>query len=57
MDGWMDGWIDGWMDGWIDGWIDGWMEDKSLTAVTDSKLFAIQEQEVAVKATRQEIWK
>ena len=33
------------------------MEGKSLAAVTESKVFAIQEQEVAVKATRKEIWK
>ena len=33
------------------------MAGKSLTVVTESKVFAIQEQEVVVKATRKEIWK
>ena len=33
------------------------MEGKSLTAITESKVFAIQEQEVVVKVTRKEIWK
>ena len=33
------------------------MEGKSLTAITERKVFAIQEQELAVKATRKEIWK
>ena len=33
------------------------MEGKSLTAITEIKVFAIQEQDVAIKATRKEIWK
>ena len=33
------------------------MEGTGLTAITESKVFAIHEQEVAVKATRKEIWK
>ena len=33
------------------------MEGKSLTAITESEVFAIQEQEVAVKATRKEVRK
>ena len=30
----------------------GWMEGKGLTATTESKVFAVQEQEIAVKVTR-----
>ena len=35
----------------------GWMEGKGLTATTESKVFAVQEQEIAVKVTRREVWK
>ena len=35
----------------------GWMEGKGLTATTESKVFAVQEQEIAVRVTRREVWK
>ena len=35
----------------------GWMEGKGLTATTESKVFAVQEQEIVVKVTRREVWK
>ena len=35
----------------------GWIEGKGLTATTESKVFAVQEQEIAVKVTRREVWK
>ena len=35
----------------------GWMEGKGLTATSESKVFAVQEQEIAVKVTRREVWK
>ena len=35
----------------------GWMEGKGLAATTESKAFAVQEQEIAVKVTRREVWK
>ena len=35
----------------------GWMEGKGLTATTESKVFAVQEQELAFKVTRNEVWK
>ena len=33
------------------------MEGKGLTATTESKVFAVQEQEIAVKVTMREVWK
>ena len=33
------------------------MEGKGLTATTESKVFAVQEQEIAVQVTRREVWK
>ena len=35
----------------------GWLNGKGLTAFTESKITALQEQEVGVKVTRKEIWK
>ena len=35
----------------------GWLNGKGLTALTESKVMAVQEQEVGVKVTRKEIWK
>ena len=35
----------------------GWLNGKGLTALTESKVMALQEQEVGVKVTRKEIWK
>ena len=35
----------------------GWLNGKGLTALTESKVMALQEQEVEVKVTRKEIWK
>ena len=35
----------------------GWMEGKGLTATIESKVFAVQEQEIAIKVTRREVWK
>ena len=34
-----------------------WMEGKGLTATTESKVFTVQEQEIAVKVTKREVWK
>ena len=34
-----------------------WLNRKGLTALTESKVMALQEQEVGVKVTRKEIWK
>ena len=34
-----------------------WMEGIGLTTTTESKVFAVQEQEIAVKVTRREVWK
>ena len=35
----------------------GWLNGKGLTALTESKVMALQELEVGVKVTRKEIWK
>ena len=35
----------------------GWLNGKGLTALTESKVMALQEQEIGVKVTRKEIWK
>ena len=35
----------------------GWMEGKGLTATTEGKVFAVQEQEIAVKFAGREVWK
>ena len=35
----------------------GWLNGKGLTALTESKVMALQAQEVGVKVTRKEIWK
>ena len=35
----------------------GWLNGKGLTALTESKVMSLQEQEVGVKVTRKEIWK
>ena len=35
----------------------GWLNGKGLTALTEGKVMASQEQEVGVKVTRKEIWK
>ena len=35
----------------------GWLNGKGLTALTESKVMALQGQEVGVKVTRKEIWK
>ena len=35
----------------------GWMEGKGSTSTTESEVFAVQEQEIAFKVIRREVWK